>query len=288
VKDTRVFLEYSQADLDRAYDQQAWAPNRSEVLDRQASASESTRSALAHTSGIPYGPADDETLDVFPGRAGGPVHVFVHGGAWRGRYRRETHFVARPFVEAGATFVALGFAIIPEVRLPEMVDQLRRALAWVYRNVARFGADPERVHLSGHSSGAHLAAVLLTTDWQATFGLPENVVKSGLCVSGLYDLRPVMLSARGEYLRLSADEEDALSPQRHTGRIRGPVTVAYGERESPEFQRQARDFAATLDASRRPSRLLRIDALNHFEVLDALGQANGLLARAVLAQMGLG
>ena len=95
----------------------------------------------------------------------------------------------------GVTFVALGFGVIPDVRLPVMVEQIRRGIAWLYANIARFGGDPDRIHLSGHSSGGHLAAVLLTTDWPK-FGLPADVLKSGLCISGMYDLHPVMLSAR--------------------------------------------------------------------------------------------
>lgn len=162
-----------------------------------------------------------------------------------------------------------------------LVEQIRRGIAWLYANIARFGGDPDRIHVSGHSSGGHLAAVLLTTDWKQ-HGLPEDVIESGVCISGMYDLHPVMLSARSEYLGLSADEVEALSPIRHLDRVRGPITVAYGGRESPEFQRQAREFAAALRATSHPGTLIRVPDDNHFEILGRLGRADGELGRAAL------
>ena len=284
----KVFLDYTQAELDRAYDQRAWAPTREDDLARHAAASAALRQRLSHRADVAYGSTAEETLDIFPAAtSGAPVMVFVHGGAWRRRMKEEIHFLATPFVEAGAMFVAVGFAVIPTVRLPGMVEQVGRAVAWVARHAANFGGDPDRIHLAGHSSGAHLTAVLLTEDWSRRFDVPNDVIKSGLCASGMYDLGPVLLSARSSYVMLSAEEIEALSPERHVERVRCPVVVAYGEGESPEFQRQARDFAAALKAAGRPVEVLRADGVNHFEMLDLLGTSDGMLARAAIDQMGL-
>jgi arylformamidase len=288
-----VFLDYTQEELDRAYDQRVWAPNAAEVIKRYATASEAVRGRFPRQAGLAYGAGEDETLDVFaPPSAGGsaagaPIHVFVHGGAWRGGHKDEYSFPARTLVPAGACFVPLNFASIPKVRLPEMAAQVRRAVAWVYRNGRSFGGDPERIYLSGHSSGAHLAAVVLTTDWPA-LGVPPTVIKAGLCVSGMYDLRAPLLSARSSYVQVSREEEDALSPQRHLDRIRCPVAVVHGERESPEFKRQAAEFAAALAKAGLPAELAVGPGLNHFELLETLAEPDGLLARLALRQMRLG
>jgi len=122
---------------------------------------------------------------------------------------------------------------------------------------------------------------LMTTDWRQ-YRLPADVIKSGVCISGMYDLHPVMLSARGEYLGLTEDEIHALSPIRHLYRVRGPITVAYGERESPEFQRQARDFAGALRAASHRVELICAPGDTHFEILGRLGRADGELSRAAL------
>jgi len=283
----RVFLDYTQQELDRAYDQRVWAPNAEEVIKRYATASEATRARRRRQAGLAYGPTEDETLDVFPpATPGAPVHVFIHGGAWRGGHTDQYSFPADTFVPAGACYVPLNFASIPKVRLPDMAAQVRRAVAWVYRNARSFGGDPDRIYLSGHSSGAHLAAVVLTTDW-AALGVPDRVIQAGLCASGMYDLRAPLLSARSAYVKVSREEEDALSPQRHLDRVRCPIAVACGERESPEFKRQAVEFAAALGKAGLASEIHMGPGFNHFELLETLGQTDGLLARVALRQMGL-
>jgi arylformamidase len=293
-----VFLHYTQEELDRAYDQRAWAPNAEEVIARYGELSRAAKSRHPFTTER-YGPGEDEVLDIFPpvmaphagasaasdGKPRAPVHVFIHGGAWRRLTKDESAFPAPAFVENGVVFSALNFSVIPKVRLPEMAEQCRRAIAWLYRNAWRFGGDAERIHVSGHSSGGHLAAVLLVTDWRRV-GLPEAALRSGLCASGIYDLAPVLLSARSSYVKLDKVEEDALSPMRHLDRASCPIAVAYGDGETPEFKRQARDFAAALKAKvRHPSTLVEGKSMNHFEVGLTLGEADGLLGRIALGQI---
>jgi arylformamidase len=282
----RVFLDYTQEELDRAYDQRVWAPNAAEVIKRYGTASAEVRSRVTRRADLAYGPTSDEVLDVFPAAPGAPILAFVHGGAWRGGHKDEYSFPAETIVSAGAHYVALNFANIPAVRLPDMAAQLRRAVVWLYRNAAGFGGDPERIYLAGHSSGGHLAAVLLTTDWSA-LGVPATVLKAGLCVSGMYDLRAPLLSARSAYVKLSPEEIDALSPQRHLDRVRGPIVVGHGERESPEFKRHAVEFVAALTRAGHAAELVVGAGLNHFELLETLGQTDGLLARVAARQMKL-
>jgi arylformamidase len=274
-------MQYTQEELDRAYDQRVWAPNADEVIARYATASAAARQRVRREADVRYGATADEVLDWFPAAApDAPVLVFVHGGAWRGGRKEQYSFPAETLVAAGAHYVALDFASIPRVRLPEMVAQVGRATAWVSANARRFGADPGRLHVAGHSSGAHLAAVALP----AASAAP---IRTALCVSGTYDLRATVLSARGAYLELSPEEQDALSPRRHAGRFPCPVAIACGERESPEFRRMAVEFDAALREAGRPSELVVAPGLNHFEILETLGRPDGVLARVVLRQMGL-
>lgn len=293
-----VFLHYTQAELDRAYDQRAWAANAEPVIASYATLSKQVKARYKFVTER-YGASDDETLDVYPplmaagpaasaagnGKPGSPIHVFVHGGGWRQLTKDESAFAAPTFVENGVAFVALNFAVIPKARLPEMVEQTRRAVVWLARNAWRFGGDPGRMYLSGHSSGGHMAACLLTTDWRA-YGIGEAPFKAGICASGMYDLAPVLLSARSSYVKLDKAEEDALSPIRHLDRVTCPIAVAYGDAESPEFQRQARDFAATLKAKvRHRAQLVECKGMNHFEVPLALAEPDGVLAMVALEQI---
>jgi len=278
-----VFLHYDQAELDRQYDQRAWAPNAVEIIRRYTTDSESVRARLGEPEVFAYGTSPAETLDLYrTGLSNAPVQAFVHGGAWRTLGKRDSAFAAETFVSAGAHFVALDFALLPQVTLPEMVAQVRRAIAWLYRNARSFGGDPQRIYLSGHSSGAHLAANVAVTDWAEVSDISEPIVKGALCASGIYDLRPVRLSARSRYVIINDVEEDALSPIRHLDRLQCPLIVAIGEGETDEFKRQAREFAAASG-----SRFVELEGLNHFEVIATLADHRSSLARAVLKQMSL-
>ena len=286
----RVFLDYDQAALDRAYDQAAWAPNRQEVLDRRAAASEAVRVRLGEPRSFAYGPTPIERLDVYAPAAASapaPVMVFLHGGAWRSGDARSQAYAAETFIGAGAHWVVPDFATVMEVGLDGMVDQVRRAVAWVARHAREFGGDPAGIYLGGHSSGAHLAGNVLTTDWPKAFDLPPDVVKGALCVSGMYELRPVRLSARSSYVRFDDRIEHELSPMRHLDRIACPVTVAYADGDSPEFQRQSREFAEALRGIGRLRRLLVAPGLNHFEIPETLTSPDGLLGCEALALLGL-
>jgi len=168
-----------------------------------------------------------------------------------------------------------------------MADQVRRAVAWVHRNAQSFGGDPNRIYITGHSSGGHLAGVVLTTDWRKEFNLPADTLKGGLCCSGLFDLKAVRLSARSAYVKFTDEIEQLLSPQRHLNNLNAPVIVAYGTLETPEFQRQSRDFAAAVKATGKPVDLLVGEGYNHFEIIETLANPYGLLGRAVLEQMKL-
>jgi arylformamidase len=165
---------------------------------------------------------------------------------------------------------------------------VRSAVAHVYKNAASFGGDPNRVYVTGHSSGGHLAGCVLTTDWARDFGLPKDIVKGGLCASGMYDLKPVRLSKRSKYVKFTDEIEEELSAQRHIDRLNCPIIVAHGTLETPEFQRQARDFAAAVKATGKPIKFLVGESYNHFEMLETLASPYGLLGRAVLEQMKLG
>ena len=220
-------------------------------------------------------------------RPNAPINIFIHGGAWRVGSAAAYAYLAELFVDSGAHFVAVDFNNVIETGgdLLPMADQVRRAVAWVYRNAAQFGGNPNRLYVSGVSSGAHLASVVLTSDWKKDFGLPVDLIKGGLCASGMYDLFPVSLSARNTYVKFTDAVVEALSARRHLERLVAPIVVAYGTLETPEFQRQSSEFADAVRSMGKPVTLLVGEGYNHFELHETLGNPYGLLGRAVLGQM---
>lgn len=283
-----VWLDMDQQELDEAYSQSSYAPNIEQVIARWGTNSASVRSRLGEPRRFSYGSLPIESLDVYPtARSDAPVHIFIHGGAWREGRADIYGFPAELFVDAGVHYVVPEFSWVQDVgdSLFPLVDQLRRAVAWVYRNAEKFGGNADRLHVSGHSSGAHLAAVLLTTDWQREHGLPPDIIKGGLCCSGTFDMEPVRLSSRGDYIEFTDEMEDELSPIRHLDRLHAPLIVAYGTCESPEFVRQSRGFAGAVAAVGKPVQLIVAENYNHFEVIETLANPHGVLGRAVLEQM---
>ena len=296
-----VWGGYTQNQLDATYDQDFWDNDPPTTGPRSTMYGNDFR---ARYGGEPerfaYGPSQYERLDLFRTNEANypaPIMVFVHGGAWRGGSARGSHYYGEMFNDAGAHYISLDFvnALQNNGNLMEMGEQVRRALVWVYSNAASFGGDRDRIYISGHSSGGHLCGVLLTTDW-ATYNwnnhlgaasVPYNMIKGGLCFSGMYELFPVSLSARRLYVNFTPETIEELSAQRRMGFLTADVVLAYASKDSPEFIRQSKDFAAALAAQGRNVKLLVGEGYNHFEMPETLGNPYGLLGRAALELMGL-
>jgi arylformamidase len=289
-KGPRVWMDMDQVELDAAYDQSVYAPLIRQILKRYASSSNEARARLGEPKRFSYGPTAVETLDVYPAKtSNAPVFVFVHGGAWRGGMAKDYAYPAELFVNAGVSYIALDFTNVDGANgdIGVMADQVRRGVAWAFKNAASYGGDPNRFYVGGHSSGGHLCGVALTTDWQKDFGLPPDMIKGGLCMSGLYDLKPVRLSKRSSYIKFTDAMEDSMSSQRHLEKLRAPIIVTYGSNETPEFQRQSRDFAAAVRAAGKPVELVQAQNYDHFEMCETLGHPYGPNGRAALKLMKL-
>ncbi len=289
VKGPIVWLNMDQQELDDAYDQAVYAPNRDQLGKRRLAASAAALTRIGKPERFAYGPTPIEGLDVYrTSKANAPVAIFVHGGAWRNGAAPEFTYLAEPFVHLGAHFVVLDFTNVDQAggSLFPMVEQVRRAVGWVYRNAEKFGGDRNRLHLVSHSSGSHLAGCTVTHDW-AKDGLPLDILKGATLSSGMYDLKPVRLSKRSKYVKFTDEMEQELSAMRHLDRLHTSLVLSYGTYETPEFQRQTRDFAAAVKAAGKPVELLVGEGFNHFEMLETLANPFGLLGRAVLGQMGL-
>lgn len=276
-----VFRHYTQAELDRNYDQRGWVANAAEVIARYAVSSTATRQRRKFETAS-YGPSAAEALDIFAcGKAGTPTLIFIHGGAWQNFTKDDFSLVADGFIDHGINVVVVNFAKIAAVRLPGMVEQVRRAITWTRANAAGFNADPGRLYICGQSSGAHLAASALV----APCGTPTEGVRGLILISGPYDLEPVLLSARASYVKLDSAEAAALSPQRHVARLTCPVWMFYGEHDTDEFQRHSREMSEAIRQAGLLAGLTRLNGLNHFETVEELGKPDSPIAQAIRTAM---
>ena len=290
IKGPLVWLDMDQQELDDAYDQGVYAFNQRNIAERRLENSDKVRATLGQPQIAAYGPMPIEKVEIFKTkRTPAPILVFLHGGAWQGGRASQNAYLAETFVKAGAHFVGVDFSNAHETNgdLFPMVDQCRRAVAWVYRNARSFGGDPNRLYLAGHSSGAHLGGCVVITDW-AKQGLPENIINAALLGSGMYDLKAVRLSKRANYVKFTDAMEEALSTQRYLDRIRIPLTLTHGSLETPEFQRQTREFHAALMSAGKQVQLIVGRGYNHYETQETLGNPYGFMGRAALEMMKLG
>lgn len=287
-KGALVWRTMDQQDLDDAYDQSKWAKNRAIIRARRIPLSAETLKHIAPPERHAYGAGDNETLDFYRSDvANAPVAIFIHGGAWREGKASDFAYQAEVFLNAGVNYVALDFSNIEDVNgdLQAMAEQVRRGLAWLWKNAVRLGADPGRLYLMAHSSGAHLGSCALTADW-SRYDVPGTIIKAALLCSGMYDLEPVRKSNRSKYVAFTDAIEHELSAMRHIGRLNCPLVLAVGDGESPEFIRQSQDFADAVVAAGKSAQLIVAEKYNHFEIGETLANPYGVLGRVALAMVG--
>lgn len=258
----------SQEEIDRAYDPMLGRDPMVLVKDwRQRS--EASRARHRTSLDLSYGPSLAERMDIFHAdNPHAPVHVFFHGGYWRSLSHREFSFIVDDLVKAGITVAVVNYALCPQVRFSELVRQSQAAVAYVYRHAAELAIDAEQLSISGHSAGGHLCAMLVSTDWEAIFGLPNQLIRGALCVSGLYDLRPFPWSWLQPKLQLSGRDVQEFSPLWLPCRVPTAIKLAAGGGESEEFERQMNAYSEHLSQQgRNVTQQLLFDA-DHFSILE--------------------
>ena len=229
--------------------------------------SERARNLLPARVNLPYGSTPQQVLDYFPGPAeDSPLHVFLHGGYWQALDQSASAGMAPGIVEDGCAFATLNYTLAPQGRIGDMVDECRAALTWLGSNSNDLGFDPARVTLSGHSAGAHLAAMALSLHGDC-FGNPGLRITDAVLISGIYDLEPIALVPVNDPLQLTDQEISELSPMAYLPpeSVRVRVTVADGD--TGEFIRQSRDYAEKLRKCGRQVSFDLQQGRHHFDII---------------------
>lgn len=283
-----VYLGYTRDELDWQYDHTKRFPDTSIFTRARAAKTANVREKIKSWLDVQYGSGDDEKLDIYPAaRDKAPIAVFVHGGAWQRGSKDDYGFPAASFVPRGVTWITTEFSRVPRGSLDVQVKQNRDAIAWIYRNASSFAGDPQRIYVLGHSSGAHLSAMVHCTEWTSLYGLPADLVKGGVCMSGIYDLEPVMLTYRNKYLGLDEAATRLNSPIHNVRETFMPsLVIGCGEHDTAEFHRQWRAYAQALRRRGHSTIEVELAGRHHFAVSDAFNE-DGPLLDAILALIGV-
>jgi arylformamidase len=276
-------IEFDQR-LDDEYNPSRDVPDYAAYLQAYLDDSARAVASLVCELDVPYGPGRYETLDIFPAaQTQAPLLVFIHGGWWQETRTDSWRFPAPSFVNAGITYVAVNYALAPTVTLDEIVRESRAALAWLARHAEEYGADPGRIHVSGHSAGGHLTAMLLATDWR-TFApdIAPHPISGACAVSGAYDLEPLTRTSVNDALGLDLDAARRNSPLYLIPEWAPELLLAVGGLESPEFKRQQAEFFRAWTEAGLPARTIDMPECNHFNVIQELGRSESPLFQGLL------
>jgi arylformamidase len=257
--------------FDRVYNNRALVPDFATYLQRWTADSQAVRHTQPCLTDLRYGSGPSENLDIFTtSQAKAPVLVFLHGGYWRALDKSDHSFVAPALTEQGVCVVVPNYALCPAVTIPDIVMQMVKALAWVWRHIDTWGGDPSRIHLAGHSAGGHLTAMLMGCDWRAYEpDLPPDLVKTSLSVSGLYELDSVRQSPLLQQdLRLDDKQVLACSPAWMVPPMTGQLFSVVGGLESEAFLSHNQLIQNAWGRQCVPVAQV-VPGLHHFSMMDA-------------------
>lgn len=273
----------TQQELDAEYDVEKAVPGFFKYINNFTESSKKAREILQGRIVVQYGPTLMERLTVYPAKnPDAPVMLFVHGGYWRLGIGDDYDFVAMGPSLAGFTVVIITYALTPAVNIPEMVRQVRSSIAWTANNISDFHGNPDRIFVAGHSAGAHLAAMAMSTNW-SDYGLPVDTVKGVLAISGLYDLEPVSQTFVEPAVRITAEQILSSSPIRLVRHNSIPLIVVWGELETASFQKQSVDYCKAWQNVGNQSHYLIVKDANHFNILEGFQTEDGFLTKEVLS-----
>jgi len=229
-----------------------------------------------------------EKMDLFmPAGASRACLMFIHGGYWRALDKKDHSFVAAELVKHGVTVAVPNYALCPAVTVEEIVRQVLQACAWLYRNGTNFGAPLGNLYVSGHSAGGHLTAMAMAALFPVFRpDLPKKMVRGGLAISGVYDLRDIVNvpSVNGD-VRLKPPQAEKVSPLFYPPATGAPLYLAAGGKELAPFTVQQ----AALAAKWKKVVAAEIPCPNdhHFSILDGLADPSSALFKGAMRMMGL-
>jgi arylformamidase len=284
-----AYASFTQAELDAQYNNRARFPDYEKHFESWMRWSEATRKRIPCDLDIAVGKSNFERIDIFPAASPlAPVYVFIKGGYWYSLDKSHYSYVADGMLPHGITTVTNNFGLAPDHDMDTIVQHNRSTLIWLWRNADQIGADRNRIYIGGHSAGGHLGMVLLGTDWPSIDpSLPRNLVKGVCSIGGLHDLEPIRKSFLNRKLHITAEQARRHSPVRLDYRVPAPLLLITAVDESPELHRQSRIMKAVWEDLGYPVEMIIPPGLDHFSVVNNLGDPDCPLVLNQLEQMRL-
>jgi len=279
----------AQAQLDLQYNARATVPDIAPMLRDYAALSAQARSTLPCALNVSYGEHPDETLDIFfaQDNARAPVFIYLHGGYWRLLSKDDSSFMAPALTAAGMTVVAVNYSLAPAVTLDRIVDQTRRAVAWVQNNIEYYRGNGQKLIISGSSAGGHLGGMVLARGWQEAYGFDASGLAGAVLLSGLFDITPLVDTHINAWMHLNPEDARRNSPLFAVPEDGPPLIVSYGSNETETFKQQSQDFLAAWKAKGLTGEYVDMPDTNHFDLVLHLNRRESPLVQKLLKLLGL-
>lgn len=255
--------------------------------------SDEARSSIECQVGVVYGDGEEQKMDIFapsslPSDA--PIFVYIHGGYWQMLSLADSSFMANTFTKAGAVVVAVGYDLAPKATMDEIVTQVKRAVVSVMKYAKK--RNSSGIYLCGHSAGGHLAAMMLSQDWMGEFMESGSLIKGAFLVSGIFDLRPIILTTVNNPLQMVESDAWRNSPMNYVSSVaekckKCSIVIAVGEHDSPAFREQSLQYQKALEAQGLSPIYMVLPQKDHFDVIEGLNDPAFSLTRVFLEQMKL-
>jgi arylformamidase len=275
-----MYEALTEADFSQHFMPRLAVPDHETWLAEDHALSAAIREHLPHRRNERYGPGPLQLVDLFPAKApDSPVFVFIHGGYWRALSKDHYGFMAEPLLDAGAAVAMVEYDLCPAVSLGTLVEQVAQAIAWIRGQARSINGDPDRLIVAGNSAGAHLAAMMLSRDWND--GGNGAFIQGAVLVTGIYDLAPIPHIQVREDVALSVQDIARLSPLRLQPRVKAPVVVAVGGDELALWIDQSARYHRKLVEAEMESEYMVLPGHHHFSISRCIAEPEGRLFRAM-------
>lgn len=284
VSKTAKFHGFEKDELELQYNAQATVDDFMVFINDGTERSRLAYETLECLKNQHYGPRAREVVDIFPAKGKeNPILIVVHGGYWRAMSKEQNAFVAPPFVQNGVSCAIVEYDLAPDVSLAKIVEQVRNAVCWIYRNANKFNGDKNKIYVVGSSAGAHLLAMVLSSSWEKPSDIPENIIKGGVLLSGLYDLEPLLYCSSNEWLRLNQESAEQLSPVRNLPRPDArSLMICAAEDDTEAFKKQSYLYSELLNEIGIETDCFITENENHFNIFVNMADADNQITRKLL------
>jgi arylformamidase len=282
-----LYRGFRSDEMEFQYNPRVSVPEFPELAKTRAAQAKIVRESAKSWLNISYGNSPRQTLDIYAAdRANGTVLVYIHGGYWRSGSKEDNCNFVPTFTKRGATVVLVEYDLCPAVSVSDIVRQTRSSIAWVFKNIASYGANPAKIHVSGHSAGGHLTAMTLANDWTKE-GLPPDCIKGAVATSGVYDLDMVTRISVQEQVHLTPEIAKLNNPFLNPPRVKCPLVIAVGGDEPKGWQQMSEDYFNYCKQQGMNVEYLVVPGANHYTMSEKLLDDASPLTQAMIKQMGL-